>query len=69
MTFVLWKSGAVIIKPFLQLSIDVPRLLLLGAMRTPLRSGDENIKPIYSVGVTSNVVLRNEVQYQTAVFY
>ena len=69
MTFVLWKSDAVIMKPFLQLSIDVPRLLLLGAMRTLLRSGDENIKPIYSVGVTSNVVLRNEVQYQTAVFY
>ena len=68
MTFVLWKSDAVIMKPFLQLSIDVPRLLLLSAMRTPLRSGDENIKPIYSVGVTSNV-LRNEVQYQTAVFY
>ena len=68
MTFVLWKSGAVIIKPFLQLSIDVPRLLLLGAMRTPLRSRDVDIKPIYSVGVTSSVVLRNEVQYQTAVF-
>ena len=55
-------------KPFPQLSIDIPRLLLLGAMRTPLRSRDVDIKPIYSVGVTSSVVLRNEVQYQTAVF-
>ena len=49
-------------------SCQVPRLLLLGAMRTPLRSRDVDIKPIYSVGVTSSVVLRNEVQYQTAVF-
>ena len=55
-------------KPFPQLSIDIPRLLSLGAIRTPLRSRDVDIKPIYSVGVTSSVVLRNEVQYQTAVF-
>ena len=38
-------------------------------MKTPLRSRDVNIKPIYSVGVTNGAVLRNEVQYQKAVFY
>ena len=55
-------------KPFPQLSIDVSRPLLLGAMKTPLHSRDVNIKPIYSVGVTNGAVLRNEVQYQKAVF-
>ena len=38
-------------------------------MKTPLRSRDVNIKPIYSVGVTNGAVLRNEVQYQKGVFY
>ena len=69
MTFVLWKGDAVIVKPFPQLSIDVSRPLSLGAMKTPLRSRDVNIKPIYSVGVTNGAVLRNEVQYQKGVFY
>ena len=69
MTFVLWKGDTVIVKPFPQLSIDVSRPLLLGAMKTPFRSRDVNIKPIYSVGVTNGAVLRNEVQYQKAVFY
>ena len=54
-------------KPFPQLSVDVSRLLLLDAMNTPLCCSDVNIKPGYSVGVTSSAVLRNEVQYQTAV--
>lgn len=55
-------------KPFPQLSVDVSRLLLLDAMNTPLCCSDVNIKPGYSVGVTSSAVFRNEVQYQTAVF-
>ena len=38
-------------------------------MKTPLRSRDVNIKPRNSVGVTNGAVLRNEVQYQKAVFY
>ena len=54
-------------KPFPQLSVDVSRLLLLDAMNTLLCCSDVNIKPRYSVGVTNSAVLRNEVQYQTAV--
>ena len=50
-------------KPFPQLSVDVSRLVLLDASKR----SDVNIKPGYSVGVTSSAVLRNEVQYQTAV--
>ena len=66
---ILWEDDAVIMKPFLQLSIDVSRPLSLDAMKTLLRSRDVNIKPIYSVAVINSAMLRNEVQYQTAVCY
>ena len=66
---ILWEDDAVIMKPLLQLSIDVSRPLSLDAMKTLLRSRDVNIKPIYSVAVINSAMLRNEVQYQTAVCY
>ena len=65
---ILWEDDAVIMKPFLQLSIDVSRLSHLMPWRRYYALGMLNIKPIYSVGVINSAMLRSAVQYKTAVF-